>query len=325
MATQCPVCVHSADLVPVPAEDMNEYNCVRCGRYRIVRSLEATLRTKLPPDAPGWIVLSRTIAHGQRPDGTPLEIHSGNFQHFIAGAKFPNPAQQANELLLFLGDAGVGPSEYVQVRRERLMGYIGTPDRGGTGKEKGLNWITLWMKDDGGLIDWDTSSGPGATWRVRLTPKGWHRFETLQRENPDSRIAFMAMAYNVQDIERAFKECFIPAVAVTGFELRRLDTTPKAGLIDLRMRVDLRACKFVVADLTDENRGAYWEAGFAEGLGRHVFYTCEATNFDKVAKRYFDVEHMLTIKWSLAKLATAGEELKAAIRNTFPAEAKQHD
>jgi nucleoside 2-deoxyribosyltransferase len=134
----------------------------------------------------------------------------------------------------------------------------------------------------------------------------------------------MAMAYGIKDTERAFAECFEPAVRATGFELRRLDTTPKAGLIDLRMRVDLRACKFVVADLTDENRGAYWESGFAEGLGRHVFYTCEATKFDR-AKTHFDTEHMLTIRWSLNNLAAAADELKAAIRNTFPAEARQRD
>jgi nucleoside 2-deoxyribosyltransferase len=44
--------------------------------------------------------------------------------------------------------------------------------------------------------------------------------------------------------------------------------------IDDQMRVALRTSRFVVADLTRGNRGAYWEAGFAEGLGRPVIYTC---------------------------------------------------
>jgi len=44
------------------------------------------------------------------------------------------------------------------------------------------------------------------------------------------------------------------------------------------MRVEIRSAKFLVADLTDENRGAYWEAGFGEGLGKKVYYTCEASN-----------------------------------------------
>jgi nucleoside 2-deoxyribosyltransferase len=98
----------------------------------------------------------------------------------------------------------------------------------------------------------------------------------------------MAMGYGNAHVDRAFSG-FIGAVAQTGFELRRLDQKPKAGLIDLRMRVEIRSAKFLVADLTDENRGAYWEAGFAEGLGKKVYYTCEASKFDK-AKTHFDTE-----------------------------------
>lgn len=134
----------------------------------------------------------------------------------------------------------------------------------------------------------------------------------------------MAMGYTNARALEAFEKCFIPAVAATGFELRRLDQKPTAGLIDNRMRVELRRARFVVSDLSDENRGAYWEAGFAEGLGRPVFYTCEASKFE-ASKSHFDTEHMLTVKWNLADLDGAREELKAAIRNTFPTEAKQDD
>jgi len=33
-----------------------------------------------------------------------------------------------------------------------------------------------------------------------------------------------------------------------------------------RMRLEIRRSRFAVVDLTHGNRGAYWEAGFAEGL-----------------------------------------------------------
>jgi nucleoside 2-deoxyribosyltransferase len=90
------------------------------------------------------------------------------------------------------------------------------------------------------------------------------------------------------------------------------------------MRVEIRAAKFLVGDLTDDNRGAYWEAGFAEGLGKNVYYTCEGAKFDKV-KTHFDTEHLLTIKWIPNNFAGAVDELKSAIRNDFPTEAKQSD
>ena len=41
------------------------------------------------------------------------------------------------------------------------------------------------------------------------------------------------------------------------------------------MRVQIRASRFVICDLTHGNRGAYWEAGFAEGIGRPVIFVCE--------------------------------------------------
>ena len=95
-------------------------------------------------------------------------------------------------------------------------------------------------------------------------------------------------------------------------------------MIDLRMRVEIRSAKFLVADLTDENRGAYWEAGFAEGLGKKVCYTCEGSKFDKV-KTHFDTEHLLTVKWTADNMAPALDGLKSAIRNDFPTDAVQLD
>jgi hypothetical protein len=80
-------------------------------------------------------------------------------------------------------------------------------------------------------------------------------------------MAFIAMPFGDSFLDKVFSECFRPAVAVTGFDLRRLDTHPKAGSIDDRLRVEIRGARFLIAELTGANPGAYWEAGFAEGLG----------------------------------------------------------
>ncbi len=49
------------------------------------------------------------------------------------------------------------------------------------------------------------------------------------------------------------------------------------------MCVQIRDAKFVIADLTHGNDGAYWEAGYAEGLGKPVAYICEKEEFKKRA------------------------------------------
>ena len=40
--------------------------------------------------------------------------------------------------------------------------------------------------------------------------------------------------------------------------------------VDAVIEHEIRACRFLIADLSDDNAGAYWEAGFAEGLGKPV-------------------------------------------------------
>jgi hypothetical protein len=119
-------------------------------------------------------------------------------------------------------------------------------------------------------------------------------------------------------------ECFRPAVRRTGFELRVLTDQQRAGLIDDQIRAALLSARFVVSDLTHGSRGAYWEAGFGEGRGIPVIYTCEKKAWEKT-KTHFDTNHMVTIIWNTADLQKAQDTLASTIRATLRAEAKQVD
>lgn len=102
-----------------------------------------------------------------------------------------------------------------------------------------------------------------------------------------------------------------PAVAATGFTLKRLDEDQPAGLIDDRLRVEIRQSRFLVSDLTHRNPGAYWEAGYAEGLGKPVIYTCRKDVFeDKKSAPHFDTNHHLTVIWEAEDLDAAVVRLK---------------
>ena len=116
---------------------------------------------------------------------------------------------------------------------------------------------------------------------------GWEQYFRIQRGAIDSRRAFMAMPYGDTELDALVKDVFRPAVAQTGFDLIRLDELPRAGLIDDRLRVEIRGCRFLLADLPHGNNGAYWEAGYAEGLGKPVIYTCEKAVFD-AEQSHFD-------------------------------------
>jgi hypothetical protein len=97
-----------------------------------------------------------------------------------------------------------------------------------------------------------------------------------------------------------------------------------AGLIDDQMRAAILASRFVIADLTHSSRGAYWEAGFGEGLGLLVIYTCKESVWT-AEQTHFDTNHLVTRTWDIADLKKAEDELAATIRATLRAEAKQTD
>jgi hypothetical protein len=155
---------------------------------------------------------------------------------------------------------------------------------------------------------------------LRLKMAGWLRYEAVKRGQVESRRVLMAMQFNDTELDRVVKDCFAPAVSLAGFELRTIVDKQPAGLIDDQLRVALRTSRFVVADLTHGNKGAYWEAGFAEGLGRPVIYTCRKAEWKQRAS-HFDTNHLVTIIWDPSNLDKAGTQLTATIRATLPGEA----
>ena len=153
---------------------------------------------------------------------------------------------------------------------------------------------------------------------LRLTPSGWLRVEELKRAHIASKYAFLARKFDNPELDRVFNECLRAAVAATGYELRI--ATQRAGLVDAVIEDEIRRCRFLIADLSDDNPGAYWEAGFAEGLGKPVIYVCRAK-----VDTHFDTNHRHTVGWDLSSLDETATKLKAVIRNTLLGDATQEN
>jgi hypothetical protein len=317
--SECPICKSQLGS-PTGGPPPFALNCPRCGPFLITDEALAILKTELGQKPLRWAITSHAIQRLHVQGGVHTLTPSW-LQAVWVQEKLPRPQEQADILVQFLAGDDVAAGDWVPCKPQSMTALLGTADNPIRQETAGFTYVLGGLKDKG-LIEERQSSQSGSV-DCRLTFPGWERLDQLQRQSVESRVAFMAMGYGNDSVDRAFK-AFINAVAQTGFELRRLDLKPKAGLIDLRMRVEIRSAKFLVADLTDDNRGAYWEAGFAEGLGKKVYYTCEEAKFGK-AKTHFDTEHLLTIKWLPDDFATAADDLKSAIRNDFPTEAKQSD
>ena len=270
-------------------------------------------KTRVDGDPRFAAVLGHALRRLQRANNSPL-VTSEFITRLEKEGTLPTPVEQAENLVLWLGEDQSHAGDIVRVEFDSALARIGAVDR------DGVRFILDAMEEQQ-IIEAHTDS-EGAS--VRLSFEGWQEFDRLVRQSSDSPRAFMAMKFGDDALDDIFLNHFKPAVADTGFALVRLDESPQAGLIDVRLRVEIRRSRFLVADLTEASQGAYWEAGFAEGLGKPVIYTCEKSVFEQVGT-HFDTNHMHTISWTKDKPELAAEALKATIRETLPEEARMSD
>lgn len=146
-----------------------------------------------------------------------------------------------------------------------------------------------------------------------LTLIGWEQYEEEKRGRLDGNYGFLAMKFGVKYLNKFIEDVLKPTVQENiGYELVDMNDRPEAGIIDNIMRVRIRDAKFVIVDLTHDNQGAYWEAGYAEGLGKPVIYICEEKKFDQ-KKTHFDTNHCTTVLWSKSNNEGFCKELIATL------------
>jgi hypothetical protein len=300
------------------------YSCPRCGHWGMAL-LTAQITNSLQSKLGNWddlsvhrrSRLSHIIRRQQRRDGGYVQMPlDGSIEDWRLDDPLPTPAEQLDYLVIAIGDHQPSPAESARQSPAALSAEIGATIT--KSANSGLGWL-LEQNPTKHLIE-KRADGP----LLRLTMEGWLQYSALKRGRVESRRVLMAMQFNDPELNLAVENAFRPAVELTGFELRLITDRQPAGLIDDQLRVALRTSRFVIADLTHGNPGAYWESGFAEGLGRPVIYTCRETEW-RNQKPHFDTNHLVTVIWSADKLGEAASKLTATIRATLPEEASMTD
>ena len=121
-----------------------------------------------------------------------------------------------------------------------------------------------------------------------LEPEGMRRYEALKNKPINSKQVFVAMDFTripksvyTNAIEKACEDC--------GYKAFRVDMKPHNEYIMNKVIAEIKKSKFVIADFTYNNSGAYFEAGFARGLGREVISTCDEKEKDNL---HFDIKQI---------------------------------
>jgi hypothetical protein len=233
----------------------------------------------------------------------------------VKNNSLPTPAEQASNLMLYLRDHLSSPGVFVKMpgqpgtpQQKNIYGLLGI--KTGSDEWNDLHFLVTSLGEQQLLKvnfgkEMTTQGVRQIPEGMSLTLAGWQKAEELRRSVKDSRKAFVAMEFpspektgeNYFFQNMLLDRYLVPAVKQAGYDLANaLRSEPKAGNLHARLEVEIRAARFVVAEISQHNNGAYWEAGFARGLGKPVIYMYNKA-IGKSDRPHFDVGSDLYIPW----------------------------
>jgi hypothetical protein len=147
----------------------------------------------------------------------------------------------------------------------------------------------------------------------RLKAKGWEKLQTGTEGAGIPGKCFIAMSFHESLKEAYDNGIFLAVKGDCKMEPVRVDRIQYNDKICDKIVAEIRTCQFVVADVTLQRAGVYFEAGFAMGLGRPVIWTCRV---DDLANVHFDTRQYNHIVWK--EPADLRTQLTDRIRATIP-------
>ena len=125
---------------------------------------------------------------------------------------------------------------------------------------------------------------------ITLTPRGYNRVDELQKNSSYGRSVLVAMKFG--DDTRELREAIRKGITEADFVAIFIDEVQHNDFITPELLKHIRDSHFVVVDLTHKNNGAYFEEGYAMGLGKQVIQLCK-----RDVQLHFDIAQKNTIMW----------------------------
>lgn len=327
MPVECPICRNAdgGQCVEIPDHTLTLrqfFECDICHRFGL--TIEALRWLRSGDDSGGVAAMHRAILSHQirtalrAPNELPPLVDAAHLKAIESHGQLPSPIEQANTLLRYIGDEVRRSGMRLDKLPHDIQAIVGAMNRPAAMQR--VEQLRATGAVSCGAEHHSASSRTGQRytecWELDLTLNGWKLYEEQKRGRTAGNYGFVALQFDNKNL-RSLLEAVRPAIEkALGLELRDMRDVARAGIIDNIMRVQIRGSAFVLADLTDENRGAYWEAGYAEGLGKPVIYICEQKKFSK-AKTHFDTNHCTTITWSADDTEGFATELIATLQRSL--------
>jgi len=151
-----------------------------------------------------------------------------------------------------------------------------------------------------------TVKNEGSFHRCKLTAKAWERINELgQRSDVNNKDVFVAMSFS--DETSPTREAIRKAIENSTFSASFMDEIIHNKQIVPEMLRFIKESRFLIMDISDPNYGAYYEAGYAAGMGKEVIITCKEDIFnkkdygspleEKAFKPHFDIAQKQILRW----------------------------
>lgn len=296
--TNCIVCDNRIDAIDTRAATWHTVDCRVCGQY-VARDI--LLDDGLHPSVTKTMryLLSAWIKWHPLKGLEPPTLSDDACKAAIDNAPLYTPTERMEQLLLSFALRLSLPGSHLVLNTEHDYPYAWarTPNE----------CLTYhgWLR----AAEYTEPAGGG----IALSRKGWERATELQRTLQQSgRKAFVAMWFD-NALDTAWTDGLQPGIREAGYEPYRIKEDIHNERIDMRIVAEIRACRFMVADVSGERTAVYYEAGLAEGLGKLVIRTCRE---DWVEKLSFDTRQFRHIVWKTTEQLR--RDLTATIRALLP-------
>lgn len=221
-------------------------------------------------------------------------INTKDFENYISEFKRIPPEEKLNNLLITI---------YDQIDQK----YCLEIDTKSFAIENGfVNEDEFYLFHDSLLENKEiTNNGGLGTFIIQLTYKGLNKVIKLKESGKNSKRCFIAMSFDSS--LRETREAIRNGIKEAGYDAFFMDEhyPESEQTINDAIISEIKRSRFLVADFTGQNNGAYFEAGYALGRGLKVIYCCEEEDFKK---SHFDLKPFSHI------LYRSTEELQKKLR-----------
>ena len=276
----CPVCGLKDDVALVDSEDFGrflQYDCKRCGRYKITDSAKRITSEAFMMHLSSWI----REKHDQNFE-VPM-IDTDLVKNINSITPTYNPSQKQLVLLRKLAWMTGYPGKKVKVNRkfDFVIAWASCEDE-----------FQFYIKalSERNLIN----TFRGDVVEYQITTEGWNFLDEHEKISIISDQAFVAMSFD-KSMDSVWENGIRVAIDKAGYKPYRVNAEPHNEKIDNKIMAEIKNSFFLVADFTEQKRGVYFEAGYALGLGIPVIWSVREDDLKNV---HFDTRQYGHIVWT---------------------------